>query len=440
MTDTSADTRRETDSIGAIDVPADAYWGAQTQRSLQNFRIGGERMPAPLIRALGIIKQAAARVNVEAGSLDAELGAVIDEAAGEVIAGSLDDHFPLVVWQTGSGTQSNMNANEVIANRACEIMGQPMGQKTPGPPQRPRQPQPVLPTTPSRPRCTSPRWSSATHLLLPALEHLQGALAAKSEAYAEIVKIGRTHLQDATPLTLGQEFSGYATQVEYGIERVRAALPRLCALAQGGTAVGNRAQHQGGFRRALRGRGRGAHRPPLPHRREQVRGHRRQRRGGRDVGRAQHRRRKPDEDRERHPAAGIGPALRARGAGIAGQRARLLDHAGQGQSDPGGGAHHGRGPGHGQSRRHIRGRRQRPLRAQRVQAGDDLQPAAVDPPDRRRRAQLHRQLRRRHRAEPRAHRPAAARIADAGDRAQPPTSATTTPPRWRRRPMPMARR
>ena len=131
MTSTSAETRRETDSIGAVDVPASAYWGAQTQRSLQNFRIGGERLPAPLIRALGIVKQAASRVNVEAGLLDAQLGAAIDEAAGEVIAGALDDHFPLVVWQTGSGTQSNMNANEVIANRACEILGRPMGAKTP---------------------------------------------------------------------------------------------------------------------------------------------------------------------------------------------------------------------------------------------------------------------------------------------------------------------
>ncbi|CAI7994550.1 Fumarate hydratase, mitochondrial [Geodia barretti] len=216
MTDTSAEIRRETDSIGAIDVPASAYWGAQTQRSLQNFKIGGERMPPPLIRALGIIKQAAARVNVEAGLLDAEVGAVIDTAAGEVISGALDDHFPLVVWQTGSGTQSNMNANESSND-----------------------------TFPTAMHIAAVE--QCHHLLLPALEHLHRALAAKSEAFADIVKIGRTHLQDATPLTLGQEFSGYATQVEYGIERVRAALPRLCALAQGGTAVGTGLNTKAGF-------------------------------------------------------------------------------------------------------------------------------------------------------------------------------------------------
>ena len=246
MTTDSADTRRETDSIGAIDVLADAYWGAQTQRSLQNFRIGGERMPAPLIRALGIVKQAAARVNVEAGLLDAGLGAAIDQAAGEVIAGALDDHFPLVVWQTGSGTQSNMNANEVIANRACEILGAPMGQKTPvHPNDHVNRSQSSNDTFPTAMHIAAVE--QCHHLLLPALDHLQRALAAKSEAFARIVKIGRTHLQDATPLTLGQEFSGYATQVAYGIERVRAALPRLCALAQGGTAVGTGLNASAGF-------------------------------------------------------------------------------------------------------------------------------------------------------------------------------------------------
>ena len=224
MTDTSAETRRETDSIGAIDVPASAYWGAQTQRSLQNFRIGGERMPPPLIRALGIVKQAAARVNVEAGLLEAELGTAIDQAAAEVIDGKLDDHFPLVVWQTGSGTQSNMNTNEVIANRACEILGQPMGQKTPvHPNDHVNRSQSSNDTFPTAMHIAAVE--QCHHLLLAALEHMHRALAAKSEAFADIVKIGRTHLQDATPLTLGQEFSGYATQVEYGIERVRAALP-----------------------------------------------------------------------------------------------------------------------------------------------------------------------------------------------------------------------
>ena len=215
MTSTSADTRRETDSLGAIKVPASAYWGAQTQRSLQNFRIGGERLPAPLIRALGIVKRTAARVNVEAGLLDPQLGEAIDTAAGEVISGALDDHFPLVVWQTGSGTHSNMNANEVIANRACQILGEPMGRKTPvHPNDHVNRSQSSNDTFPTAMHIAAVE--QCHHLLLPALEHLRQALAAKSQAFADIVKIGRTHLQDATPLTLGQEFSGYTTQVAYG--------------------------------------------------------------------------------------------------------------------------------------------------------------------------------------------------------------------------------
>ena len=246
MTSTSVETRRETDSIGAVDVPASACWGAQTQRSLQNFRIGGERMPAPLIRALGIVKQAASKVNVEAGLLDAQLGAAIDEAAGEVIAGALDDHFPLVVWQTGSGTQSNMNANEVIANRACQILGRPMGAKTPvHPNDHVNRSQSSNDTFPTAMHIAAVE--QCRHLLLPALAHLHRALAAKVEAFGGIVKIGRTHLQDATPLTLGQEFSGYATQVGYGIARIEGALPRLCALAQGGTAVGTGLNTRAGF-------------------------------------------------------------------------------------------------------------------------------------------------------------------------------------------------
>ena len=246
MTSTSADTRRETDSIGAVDVPASAYWGAQTQRSLQNFKIGGERLPPPLIRALGIVKKAAASVNVETGLLDPQRGEAIDAAAGEVVAGTLDDHFPLVVWQTGSGTQSNMNTNEVIANRACQIMGHPMGAKTPvHPNDHVNRSQSSNDTFPTAMHIAAVE--QCHHLLLPALAHLHRALATKSEAFAEIVKIGRTHLQDATPLTLGQEFSGYAAQVEYGIARVQAALPRLCALAQGGTAVGTGLNTRAGF-------------------------------------------------------------------------------------------------------------------------------------------------------------------------------------------------
>ncbi len=246
MTKTSVKTRRETDSIGAIAVPADAYWGAQTQRSLQNFKIGDERLPAPLIRALGIVKKAAARVNVELGVLDRKLGKAIDKAAGEVIAGTLDDHFPLVVWQTGSGTQSNMNCNEVIANRACQILGKPMGRKTPvHPNDHVNLCQSSNDTFPTAMHIAAVE--QCHHALLPALEHLRKALAAKSREFDKIVKIGRTHLQDATPLTLGQEFSGYATQIKYGIARVKAALPRLGALAQGGTAVGTGLNAKAGF-------------------------------------------------------------------------------------------------------------------------------------------------------------------------------------------------
>lgn len=248
MAETAAKTRRETDSIGAIDVPADAYWGAQTQRSLRNFRIGDERLPAPLIRALGLVKKAAARVNVALGLLDPELGAAIERAADEVVSGTLDDHFPLVVWQTGSGTQSNMNCNEVIANRACQLLGAPMGSKTPvHPNDHVNLCQSSNDTFPTAMHIAAVE--QCHHALLPALDRLRQALAERARAFAAIVKIGRTHLQDATPLTLGQEFSGYATQVEHGIARIEAALPRLRALAQGGTAVGTGLNAKAGFDR-----------------------------------------------------------------------------------------------------------------------------------------------------------------------------------------------
>ena len=248
MTETAAKTRRETDSIGAIDVPADAYWGAQTQRSLRNFRIGGERLPAPLIRALGLVKKAAARVNVALGLLDPERGAAIERAADEVVSGALDDHFPLVVWQTGSGTQSNMNCNEVIANRACQLLGAPMGSKTPvHPNDHVNLCQSSNDTFPTAMHIAAVE--QCHHALLPALDRLRQALSERARAFDGIVKIGRTHLQDATPLTLGQEFSGYATQVEHGVARIEAALPRLRALAQGGTAVGTGLNAKAGFDR-----------------------------------------------------------------------------------------------------------------------------------------------------------------------------------------------
>jgi fumarate hydratase, class II len=240
------DTRTERDSMGEIAVPAARYWGAQTQRSLENFRIGGERMPPALIRALAIEKKAAAIANMAQGELDAKLGEAIVAAADEVIAGKLDDEFPLVVWQTGSGTQTNMNMNEVLANRANELLGGKRGARAP-----------VHPNDDvNRGQSSNDSFPTAMHIaaaeeiharLLPALHHLHGALARKANEFADIIKIGRTHLQDATPLTLGQEFGGYARQIELGIARVIACLPHLYPLAQGGTAVGTGLNTRRGF-------------------------------------------------------------------------------------------------------------------------------------------------------------------------------------------------
>ena len=230
-------TRSETDTFGAIEVTADRYWGAQAQRSLGNFKIGWEKQPEPVVRALGIVKRAAAEANMELGKLDERLGKVIVQAANEVIEGKLNEHFPLVVWQTGSGTQSNMNANEVISNRAIEILGGEMGSK------KPVHPNDHVNMSQSSNDCfpTAMHIAAAeevTHRLVPALAKLQKALADKAEAWMDIIKIGRTHTQDATPVTLGQEFSGYAKQVENGIQRIEQTLPLLMQLAQGGTAVG----------------------------------------------------------------------------------------------------------------------------------------------------------------------------------------------------------
>ncbi|MCG9917180.1 MAG: class II fumarate hydratase [Phenylobacterium sp.] len=230
-------TRTESDTFGPIEVATDRYWGAQSQRSIGNFKIGWEKQPQPMIRALGVVKRAAAEANMELGRLDPKIGAAIVEAAQEVIDGKLDDHFPLVVWQTGSGTQSNMNANEVISNRAIEMLGGVMGSKSP-----------VHPNDHvNMSQSSNDTYPTAMHIacaeqvareLMPALEHLHGALKAKTEAFDHIIKIGRTHTQDATPLTLGQEFSGYAHQVASGVRRLKESLPGLYELAQGGTAVG----------------------------------------------------------------------------------------------------------------------------------------------------------------------------------------------------------
>jgi fumarate hydratase, class II len=239
VTEPHGSTRTETDSMGAVEVPADRYWGAQTQRSLHHFSIGGEteRMPVEVVRAFGVLKKAAALVNAESGRLDREKASLIVRAADEVVAGELDDEFPLYVWQTGSGTQSNMNANEVISNRAIELAGGERGSK-----------KPVHPNDDvNMSQSSNDTFPTAMHIaaaqalherLLPAVRELRDALALRAREFDEIVKIGRTHLQDAVPLTLGQEFSGYVAQLDAGLERIGATLPGILELAIGGTAVG----------------------------------------------------------------------------------------------------------------------------------------------------------------------------------------------------------
>ena len=246
MTDPPFATRTERDSMGPIDVRADRYWGAQTERSLHHFAIGGDRIPLPVIRALGLVKKASAQVNQDLGLLDARRAELIVGAADEVVAGKLDEHFPLSVWQTGSGTQTNMNVNEVIANRAIELAGGKLGSKAP-----------IHPNDHvNMSQSSNDAFPTAMHVaaaleiterLLPSLRALRDALAVKAREFADIVKIGRTHLQDAVPLTLGQEFSGYAAQLDAGIARIEATLPGLLALAIGGTAVGTGLNAPAGF-------------------------------------------------------------------------------------------------------------------------------------------------------------------------------------------------
>jgi fumarate hydratase, class II len=238
--------RKESDSFGPIDVPEDKYWGAQTGRSLKNFKIGQEKMPKQLITALGILKKAAALTNMELKTLDPDLGKVIIQAADEVISGKLHDHFPLVVWQTGSGTQTNMNINEVISNRAIEMLGGTLGSKTP-----------VHPNDHvNYGQSSNDTFPTAMHIaavmeicdhLIPSVEYLRNSLHHKAEEFKDIVKIGRTHLQDATPLTLGQEFSGYVAQLDFGLVRIKNCLDHLYYVAQGGTAVGTGLNSKVGF-------------------------------------------------------------------------------------------------------------------------------------------------------------------------------------------------
>ena len=245
-----ADTRTESDSFGPLEVPADKYWGAQTQRSIINFPIGWEKQPVAIVRALGVIKQACAMQNKAQGDLDARLADAIIQAASEVVAGRFDDNFPLVVWQTGSGTQSNMNANEVIANRAIEILGGVIGSKDPvHPNDHCNMGQSSNDTFPTAMHISTAM--TARDVLLPGLEKLHAALQAKVAAFDGIIKIGRTHTQDATPLTLSQEFSGYAHQVAMGFQRVKDALGRIYELAQGGTAVGTGLNTKKGWAEAV---------------------------------------------------------------------------------------------------------------------------------------------------------------------------------------------
>lgn len=246
MEDTSPDFRIESDSMGTVNVPADKLWGAQTQRSLDNFRIGTENLPRALIRSLGIVKLCAAKVNMGLGKLDKSIGEAICDASRDVIEGNMDEQFPLVIWQTGSGTQSNMNVNEVIANLCNQRLGGKLGSK-----------KPVHPNDHvNKSQSSNDSFPSAMHIataeqlqheLIPALEHMHVILKEKSEQWSELIKIGRTHLQDAVPLTLGQEFSGYATQIEFGVQRVKDVLKKVFPLAQGGTAVGTGLNTPQGF-------------------------------------------------------------------------------------------------------------------------------------------------------------------------------------------------
>jgi fumarate hydratase class II len=407
-----AETRIESDSMGEIAVPAERYWGAQTQRSLQNFRIGGERMPPALIRALGLAKLAAARTNLALGLLDAKLGKAIILAAEEVAEGTLADHFPLVVWQTGSGTQSNMNANEVIAGRANEILTGRRGGKDPvHPNDHVNLGQSSNDTFPTAMHIAAVRQIAGE--TVPALGRLQAALEKKAESFKRIVKIGRTHLMDATPLTLGQEFSGYAKQVEYGVARLEGALPRLLQLAQGGTAVGTGLNAVEGFAEAFAAE------------------------VAKITGLAFVTAENKFEALAAHDAiveaSGALNVLAASLMKIAND-IRLLGsgpRCGLGElrlpaNEPGSSIMPGKvNPTQCEAMTMVcadrdRRRRERPFGAQRLQAGIDLRPAAVGQVDRRCLRVLPRELRRGHRGRRGAHRGADAAVAHAGDRSNPP--------------------
>ena len=403
--------------MGAVLVPADRYWGAQTQRSLEHFKIAGERFPPEMIQAFGLLKKACAEVNAELGLLPKDVARAIVQAADEVIAGTLDAHFPLVVWQTGSGTQSNMNANEVIGNRAIELLGGQMGSK-----------KPVHPNDHvNRSQSSNDTFPTAMHLaavseivqrLIPAVERLRDVLDGKARAFADIVKIGRTHLQDATPLTLGQEISGWVAMLDMSLGAIRATLPAIYALAIGGTAVGTGLNAPKGFGERVSARLAALTGLPFtsaPNKFQALASHEalgRRERGAQDPGHL------ADQDRQRRPLARLGAAGGPGRAAHPGERARQQHHAGQGQPDAVRGHDHGVRPGDRQRRGRDHRRRFGQLRAQRLQAAHHPQRPALDPPARRRLRVVSRPLRRGHRARPRADRASRARIAHAGDRAR----------------------
>ena len=390
----STKMRTETDTFGPIQVECDKYWGAQAQRSLGNFKIGEERQPKPVIRALGIVKRAAAEANMALGVLKPEVGDIIVKAAQEVIEGKLDAHFPLVVWQTGSGTQSNMNANEVISNRAIEMLGGEMGSKKPvHPNDHVNMSQSSNDTYPTAMHIACAE--EIHHHLLPALAKLRNALNDKAQAWKSIIKIGRTHTQDATPLTLGQEFSGYTTQVENGIRRIEQTLPMLMELAQGGTAVGTGLNAPKGFAEKVAERIAGITKLPFssaPNKFEALAAH--------------------DAMLMSHGAINtvaaslfkiandirfrLRTALRPRRTLVAGKRTWIVDHARQDQPNAVRSADHGVHSSVRQQRNPHVCRCLRPFRIERVQPRDGLQLPAVRPADGRRERLLHRQLRGRH--------------------------------------------
>ena len=328
----TAEMRTETDTFGPIQVPADKYWGAQAQRSLANFKIGWEKQPKAIVRALGIVKRAAAEANMALGRLDPKIGEAIVAAAQEVIDGKLDEHFPLVVWQTGSGTQSNMNANEVISNRAIQLLGGVMGSKKPvHPNDHVNMSQSSNDTYPTAMHVACAE--EVQHKLLPGLRKLHEALVAKQRAFEHIIKIGRTHTQDATPLTLGQEFSGYATQVANAITRIEMTLPGLRELAQGGTAVGTGLNAPVGFAEKVAERIAAITGLAVRDGTEQVRGACGARCDAVLARGDQHRGCGSVQDRQRHPPARQRAALGPRRVVSARERAGLLDHAGQSEPD-----------------------------------------------------------------------------------------------------------